>query len=230
VSVATLQGSIARQIDAFRDRFHDVVVDCGGYDSQEMRSVLNIADKWVLPICPSLFQLTGLLKLRSLLAEANQVRENLGMDVLTGHVVGTRLSTYPARRVREMEKLIAVVDGLNDPDFDNPNARPEERALKHVDPAHRRFVVLPCPISERYYWRDGEDTGRSVLELKFNAGAPDCASLAEIRTRLDGELRKGSKSKGAPLAGAQAELLKLYDTLWETGMAPVKAAVAEEIA
>jgi cellulose biosynthesis protein BcsQ len=230
VSVATLSGSIARQIDAFRDRFDDIVIDCGGYDSQEMRSALNIADKWVLPICPSLFQLNGLVKLRLLLAEANQVRDTLGLPVLTGHIVGTRLSTYPARRAREMETLRQVVESLNSPDFDNPDVRPEERALRHVDPQHRHFIVLPCPISERFSWRDGEGAGRSVLELPFNARDAHCADLASIRARLEGELRKGSKSKGAALAGAQAELLNLYDALWETGMPVRVETAAEEIA
>jgi cellulose biosynthesis protein BcsQ len=232
VSVATLNGSIARQIDAFRDRFDDIVIDCGGYDSQEMRSALNIADRWILPICPSLFQLNGLVKLRLLLAEANQTREAIGQPVLTGHVVGTRLSPYPARRSREMDELRQVIKNLNHPDFNSPDARPEERALRHVDPAHRHFVVLPCPITERYYWRDGEGAGRSVLELPFSSRDAQYPDLAAIRSRLQGELRKGSKSKGAPLAGAQDELLRLYDTLWETGMsAPAETeTAAEEIA
>jgi cellulose biosynthesis protein BcsQ len=230
VSVATLNGSIARQIDTFRNRFDDIVIDCGGYDSQEMRSALNIADRWILPICPSLFQLNGLVKLRLLLSEANQVRETLGLPVLTGHIVGTRLSTYPARRSREMETLRQVVEALNNPDLDNSDARPEERALRHVDPAHRKFIVLPCPISERYYWRDGEGVGRSVLELAFSSRDAHCSDLAAIRVRLEGELKKGSKAKGAPLAGAQAELLNLYDTLWETGLASLTETVAEEIA
>jgi hypothetical protein len=69
-----------------------------------------------------------------------------------------------------------------------------------------------------------------VLELAFSSRDAHCSDLATIRVRLEGELKKGSKAKGAPLAGAQAELLNLYDTLWETGLASLTETVAEEIA
>ena len=34
VSVSKLSGSISKKLDGLRDRYDDILVDCGGYDSQ----------------------------------------------------------------------------------------------------------------------------------------------------------------------------------------------------
>jgi cellulose biosynthesis protein BcsQ len=198
VSVSKLSGSISKKLDGLRDRYDDILVDCGGYDSQELRSALTVADRWLLPICPSYFQLLGLPRLRSLLIEANVLRDRFGMEPLVGHILGARLSSHPIRRENEMERLRATVTQLNKPDFSDPDLPDDEKGLTDIDLSLRRFEVLPSPVTERYYWRDGEEAGLSVLELKITA--------------------KNRK----PLGDAQIEVKNLYAAFFDTGAAPVE--------
>ena len=75
-------GNVKSELQAFIDKFDDIVVDAGGRDSIEMRSAMLVADILISPLKPSQFDLWTLAKINRHVSDAKMINENLKAYVL----------------------------------------------------------------------------------------------------------------------------------------------------
>jgi chromosome partitioning protein len=105
VPVVQVKGSTtAKSLQALARDFDDVIVDCGGFDSIELRQAALISQAWVVPLNPSQMQIWTMPKLKSVLDEANAMR---GDAQLTGWLLGMRISTNPYSSVKDDLRAVA---------------------------------------------------------------------------------------------------------------------------
>ena len=65
------------KITALKERFDDIVIDCGGYDSRELRASLSIADVLISPVAPSIVDLWALREFDALVEQFLTINQNL---------------------------------------------------------------------------------------------------------------------------------------------------------
>jgi len=105
VPVVQVKGSTtAKSIKALARDYDDVIVDCGGFDSVELRQAALISHAWVIPLNPSQMQIWTMPKLKSVLDEANAMR---GDATLTGWLLGMRISPNPYSTAKEDLQAVA---------------------------------------------------------------------------------------------------------------------------
>src|SRR6185312_16345341 len=75
--------------------FDDVIVDCGGFDSVELRQAVLVCQTWIVPLNPTQMQVWTMPKLKELLDGANAFRESAQ---LIAYLLGMRLSTNSLNR------------------------------------------------------------------------------------------------------------------------------------
>jgi len=110
VPVVQVKGSTtAKFLQALAADYDDVIVDCGGFDSIELRQAALITQGWVVPLNPSQMRIWTMPKLKSVLDEANAMR---GDAQLTGWLVGMRISTNPYSSAKD--DLQAVAEAFSD--------------------------------------------------------------------------------------------------------------------
>ena len=103
--VVQVKGSTtAKSLQALGRDFDDVIVDCGGFDSIELRQAALISHAWVVPLNPSQLQIWTMPKLKSVLDEANAMR---GDAQLTGWLLGMRISTNPYSSAKDDLQAVA---------------------------------------------------------------------------------------------------------------------------
>jgi chromosome partitioning protein len=108
IPVVQVKGSTtAKSLRALALEFDDVIVDCGGFDSIELRQAALVSQAWVVPLNPSQMQIWTMPKLKSVLDEANAMRGNAQ---LTGWLLGMRISTNPYSSAKQ--DLRAVVEAF----------------------------------------------------------------------------------------------------------------------
>lgn len=138
VPVVQAKGSTtAKSLQALARDFDDVIVDCGGFDSIELRQAALISHAWVVPLNPSQMQIWTMPKLKTVLDEANAMRGNAQ---LTGWLLGMRISTNPYSSARD--DLNAVAEAF-----------PGFRALRTI-------------IHQRIAFEKAEKLGLAVTELE----------------------------------------------------------------
>lgn len=139
---------IASDLSSLAERYDDVIVDCGGFDSEELRSALLAAHHWLIPMIPSQFELWTIERLDQLLAGANGFR---GEHSLTGTVVATRASTNRQHDDRaHLAAALAEFSGFE-----------VARAVIHERIAFRHAVAAGKGVSE-----DGIGDSKASQEIK----------------------------------------------------------------
>jgi chromosome partitioning protein len=138
VPVVQVKGSTtAKSLRALIQDFDDVIVDCGGFDSIELRQAALITHAWVVPLNPSQMQIWTMPKLKSVLDEANAMR---GDAQLTGWLLGMRISTNPYSSAKDdLQSVAEAFDG---------------------------FSVLQTIVHQRAAFEKAEKLGRAVTELE----------------------------------------------------------------
>lgn len=117
--------------------FDDLIVDCGGFDSVELRQAVLICQSWIVPLNPTQMQVWTMPKLKELLDGANAYR---GEAQLTAYLLGMRLSTNSLNRARpDLDMVAAEYDG---------------------------FTVLSTVIHQRAAFERAEALGLAVTELE----------------------------------------------------------------
>ena len=105
VPIVQVKGSTtAKSIKALAQDYDDVIVDCGGFDSVELRQAALISHVWVIPLNPSQMQIWTMPKLKNVLDEANAMR---GDAILTGWLLGMRISPNPYSTAKEDLQAVA---------------------------------------------------------------------------------------------------------------------------
>jgi chromosome partitioning protein len=69
--------NIYLQLKKFRNDYDDIVIDCGGRDTTTQRSILTIADKFVIPFKPRSFDIWTLGQLRNLIEGVQTINTQL---------------------------------------------------------------------------------------------------------------------------------------------------------
>lgn len=90
-------------------KFDDIVIDSGGRDSEELRSALLVADRVVVPMAPSQFDLWSLASMAAMVRKAATL--NPGMRA---RIVINRASTNPSvTETEEAREALSELDGLS---------------------------------------------------------------------------------------------------------------------
>jgi chromosome partitioning protein len=96
LNVVQVKGTTtAKSLLALAKEYADVIVDCGGFDSVELRQAVLVCQVWIVPLNPTQMQVWTMPKLKELLDGANAYR---GDAQLTAHLLGMRLSTNALSR------------------------------------------------------------------------------------------------------------------------------------
>ena len=69
--------NIAQSIKDLKSKYKYIVIDCAGRDSKEQRSGMLVADKIIIPIRPSQYDLDTLDNLSNIIEDAKVINENL---------------------------------------------------------------------------------------------------------------------------------------------------------
>jgi chromosome partitioning protein len=137
VPVVQVKGTTtAKSIKALARDYDDVIVDCGGFDSVELRQAALISHAWVIPLNPSQMQIWTMPKLKSVLDEANAMR---GDATLAGWLLGMRISPNPYSTAKD--------------------------DLQAVAEAFPGFVTLRTIVHQRTAFEKAERLGLAVTEL-----------------------------------------------------------------
>ena len=94
---------VSRQVTDLADRYGDVIVDAGGRDSVELRAAMVVADRLLIPVQASQFDVWTLERMDDLVAQVQAINPHLRADVVVN-----RASPHP--RVREAEEARAIVE------------------------------------------------------------------------------------------------------------------------
>jgi chromosome partitioning protein len=137
VSVIQVKGTTtSKSLRALSKDYDDIIVDCGGFDSIELRQAVLICQAWIVPLNPTQMQAWTMPKLKEILDGANAMR---GEAQLTPHLFGMRLSSNPHNRSRS--DLAAVAH-----EFEG-------------------FAVLATVVHQRAAFERAEALGLAVTEL-----------------------------------------------------------------
>jgi chromosome partitioning protein len=100
---------LAKNVIDLSGRYEEIIIDAGGRDSMELRYSLGVADKVVVPIQPSQFDLATLNQMDSLVEQAQTLNPRLFASVALN-----RASTNPSvSDAEEARDLILDYDHLN---------------------------------------------------------------------------------------------------------------------
>lgn len=138
LSVVQVKGTTtSKTLVSLAKDFDDLIVDCGGFDSVELRQAVLVCQSWIVPVNPTQMQVWTMPKLKELLDGANAYR---GDAQLTGRLLGMRLSTNSLNRARsDLDLVAAEYDG---------------------------FEVLSTIIHQRAAFERAEALGLAVTELE----------------------------------------------------------------
>ena len=149
VRAVQLSGNIAATVRDLACRYQDLVIDCGGRDSIELRSALVIADFFLAPVRPSQLDLWSLSHLDELVEQARALNPTLLARAL--------LSIAPTN-ARGKESALAV------------------EAIRESAP---QFELSRVALHNRKAFRDAVPGGWSVLEMDDPKAATELNALAE---------------------------------------------------
>jgi len=137
VNVVQVKGTTtSKSLLALARDYDDVIVDCGGFDSVELRQAVLVCQVWLVPLNPTQMQVWTMPKLKEVLDGANAMR---GDAQLTAYLVGMRLSTNSLNRARQDLDAVAAEYG--------------------------GFAVLSTVMHQRAAFERAEALGMAVTEL-----------------------------------------------------------------
>lgn len=148
-------GRLTTAIRDLASRYDDVVIDCGGHDSDELRSAMLVADAMFIPTQASTFDLETLAHVLGLV-DAAQINN----PELKAHVF---LSRAPTNQKREEG---AALQALRE-------ALPEESV-----------TLMARVIHDRRAFRDAANAGQGVLEWSDPKSKLEFVDFAEEIARI----------------------------------------------
>jgi chromosome partitioning protein len=171
VSVIQVKGTTtSKSLVALSKDYDDILVDCGGFDSVELRQAVLVCQAWIVPLNPTQMQVWTMPKLKEVLDGANAMR---GESQLTPYLLGMRLSTNSLNRARA--DLKAVAD-----EFEG-------------------FGVLATVVHQRAAFERAEALGLAVTELEKPSESDRKArdAVATLHDELFGS-SQAARHTGAP--------------------------------
>lgn len=167
LNVVQVKGTTtSKTLMSLAKEFDDLIVDCGGFDSVELRQAVLVCQSWIVPLNPTQLQVWTMPKLKELLDGANAYR---GEAQLSAHLLGMRLSTNSLNRARSDLDLVAAEYG--------------------------GFDVLSTVIHQRAAFERAEALGLAVTELERPSDSDRKAqeAMARLHDELFGAVPACSK-------------------------------------
>jgi len=137
--VTTIQLSgknLHQEVKALVPKFQDVVIDAGGRDSVELRAALLVADRLLVPVRPSQFDLWSLTTVDRLVNDARVINPDLAVFVVLNFA-----ST-------------------------NPSVKEAEEAREFIESEFPDMTLTKAVLSERIAYRRASGAGKSVPEFE----------------------------------------------------------------
>lgn len=101
-------GDVSNDIKKLESKFDDIVIDAGGRDSQEMRTALTVADRALIPIQSSQFDIWAIAEMERIISRVRDFNRNL-----VASVVINRVSANPkVKELQETKQIIRDLDAL----------------------------------------------------------------------------------------------------------------------
>lgn len=72
-SAYTTARALTAQLNAQSELFDDIIIDCGGHDSEALRAALMACDKLIIPVLPRAYDLWSLSKLEPIIESAKSL-------------------------------------------------------------------------------------------------------------------------------------------------------------
>ena len=94
-----------KKISALKERFDDIVIDCGGHDSRELRASLTIADVLVAPVAPSIVDLWALKDFDEILGQFLPANPDLKAHVVINKAPSLNFYNQLGQAREAMEEL-----------------------------------------------------------------------------------------------------------------------------
>jgi chromosome partitioning protein len=171
VSVVQVKGTTtSKSLVALSKDYDDVLVDCGGFDSVELRQAVLICQAWVVPLNPTQMQVWTMPKLKEVLDGANAMR---GDAQLTAYLLGMRLSTNSLNRARSDLNTVAQ-------EFEG-------------------FGVLATVVHQRAAFERAEALGLAVTELTKSSESDRkaCEAITMLHDELFGRQQITHRTGGS---------------------------------
>lgn len=111
LNVVQVKGTTtSKSLLALARDYTDIIVDCGGFDSVELRQAVLVCQAWIVPINPTQMQVWTVPKLKEILDGANAMR---GSAQLNAYLFGMRISTNSVNRARaDLDAVAAELEGV----------------------------------------------------------------------------------------------------------------------
>jgi len=172
VNVIQVKGTTtSKSLMAMSKDYDDVIVDCGGFDSVELRQAVLVCQAWIVPLNPTQMQVWTMPKLKEVLDGANAMR---GDSQLMAYLLGMRLSTNSATRSRgDLQTVAQEFEG---------------------------FGVLSTMVHQRVAFERAEALGLAVTELEKPSESDRKAqdAIAMLHDELFSEHQRGSDASDVP--------------------------------
>jgi len=147
-------GGLDREIQQFAAKYDTVIVDAGGYDSNELRHAMSVAHGLLIPIRPSQFDVAELVKMIPLIGDCERINPELRCTVVIN-------SAHPhpnSSEIRETRKTLMQI----------PQIALEDRP--HI-------WLLEPEIRDRIAFRSAIPVGKAVFEIT----PADTKAVEELR-------------------------------------------------
>lgn len=127
--------SVREEIQHLKTKYSNIVVDCGGRDSTEFRAALLVADKAIIPMRPTQFDLWTIGKVNSMLADVLQINPTL--------------------------KAFIVINASST----NPSVTESSDAKEYAAEEFEHISVTNAVIKDRIAFHKAASDGKSVEEI-----------------------------------------------------------------
>ncbi len=127
--------NLHQEVKALVPKFQDIIIDAGGRDSVELRAALLVADRLLVPVRPSQFDLWSLATIDRLVNDAQ--------------VINPALSVYVALNFAST----------------NPSVKEAEEARQFIESEFPAMTLTKTVLSERIAFRRASGAGKSVPEF-----------------------------------------------------------------
>ncbi|WP_019218353.1 AAA family ATPase [Legionella tunisiensis] len=132
--------TVRQEINELKNKFNNIIVDCGGRDSIEFRAALLAADKAIIPMRSTQFDLWTLSRFSKILAEVRIINEFLQVGLLLNAA-----NTNPA--VKEHEEAKEYIKEFGNMDLYSTIVR--DRIAFHKAAAEGRSVSEITPNDQK---------------------------------------------------------------------------------
>lgn len=142
LSIQKLGSNLYEDVISLKDKYNNIIIDTGGFDSIELRAGLMCAEIAVLPIRASQFDLWTLSELNDLIGEIKVVNRNLRAQFYINHI--------PT----------------------NPNIKELKNAIQLIEDSNFQYIPLAnSRLYERIVYRSAIPVGMTVHELRSDPKA-----------------------------------------------------------